>query len=173
LIKYPNDIRHCYCPAAILRHHTQKPETKVRFYDCYEEDIKNNQHVIPIDEKQFQHYVENRIEKEKSLCNQITVGLNSRTKTFMLGTIIDRIKNGHTYIIEWCDESKTEQQDEHLFGAFTRQIKHKKGNYVLAIDDNDKLYKPAKIKSISNDEKSLTVQFTNLNKNYDDNSSPR
>jgi hypothetical protein len=168
LIKYPNDSRHCFCPSVIRDHH--RSTTKVRFYDCYEVDLENNQYIIPINKNQFERYVKNRIEKEKSLRHCVTVGLNNETNTFMLGTIQDRVGNGHEYIIEWCNSRKNEQKDEHLFGAFKRHVQHNENDYVLAIDDNDKLYKPARIKSISNDRRSLRVQFTNLNQT---NSPPR
>ena len=84
LIKYPDDTRHCLCPSIILRH--DKKKTKVRFYDCFEkEDMDNNQIAIPITEQQFEWYTKIRIEKENSLVNQVTVGLNDQTNTFMLG----------------------------------------------------------------------------------------
>jgi hypothetical protein len=88
----------------------------------------------------------------------------------MLGEIKDRIGTGHQYKIEWSSGPGGEQKEEHLFGAFTRRDKHFQDGYVLALDDNDKIYKPARTISISNDGKTLTVQF--LNKN-EENSSPR
>ncbi|CAF0922263.1 unnamed protein product [Rotaria sordida] len=168
LIKYPKDSRQCYCPAVILRHLDYGTKTKVRFYDCYEEDLENDQYVIPIHEQQFERYTALRIEKEKSLINQVIVGLNEQneqTKTFMLGTIKTREGTGHLYKIQWCNERTSEQIDEHLFGAFSRRYKHRIDDYVLAIDNNDAIYKLAKVQSISNDRKNLKVQFINLNKN--------
>jgi len=170
LIKYPNDCRYCFCPCVILRHLHSKSKTTVRFYDCYEEDITNNEDVIPISEQQFERYSNFRIEKEKSLINQVIVGLNREKKSFMLGTIKDRRDTGHKYSIEWFDHSKTEEKEEHLFGAFVRRNKHYKNGYVLAMD-KDKIYKPAITKSILNDQEIL-VQFINLNENQE-NSSPR
>jgi hypothetical protein len=90
----------------------------------------------------------------------------------MLGTIKDRVGTGHQYLIEWYDKSENEQKEEHLFGAFTRRDKHTKDSYVLAIDENDNIYKPAKTKAISDDQKRLTVQFIDLNQNEED-ASPR
>ncbi|CAF3336880.1 unnamed protein product [Rotaria sp. Silwood1] len=166
LIKYPNDSRQCYCPSVILRH-LDHESTKVRFYDCYEKALDNSQYVIPINEHQFEHYTTLRINKENSLINRVIVGLNNEEKKFMLGTIKKRVGNGHQYSIEWCDENESEQSDEHLFGAFTQGDKHRIDDYVVAIDDNDAIYKLAKVQSISNDGKHLKVQFINLNTNDD------
>ncbi|CAF2744821.1 unnamed protein product [Rotaria sp. Silwood2] len=171
-IKYPNDSRQCYCPSVILHHLEHDSNTKVRFYDCYIEDLANNQFVIPINKQQFEHYSVLRIEKEKSLINQVIVGLNDEEKKFMLGTIKKRVGTGHRYLIEWCDTNKSKQSDEHLFGAFTQRNKHRINDYVLAIDDDDTIYKLAKVQSISNDGKNLKVQFINLNTN-NDNSLPK
>jgi hypothetical protein len=44
--------------------------------------------VIPINEQQFERYVRFRIEKENSFLHQAVVGLNNRTKSFMLGKTI-------------------------------------------------------------------------------------
>jgi hypothetical protein len=43
------------------------------------------QYVIPISETKFRQYIQARIEKEKALKNQVVVGLNENTHTFMLG----------------------------------------------------------------------------------------
>jgi hypothetical protein len=83
----------------------------------------------------------------------------------MLGTIKDRIKSGHQYVIEWFDGSENEQIEEHLFGSFTRRDRHRIDDYVLAMDKNDSLYKPAKMTLISDDRKTVTVQFIDLDKN--------
>jgi hypothetical protein len=173
LIKYPNDCRYCYCPSVILSHLHSESKTKVRFYDCYEKYITNNEDVIRISEQQFERYSHFRIEKEKSLINQVIVGLNElddEKKSFMLGTIKDRCDTGHEYLIEWFDHSENKQKEEHLFGAFVRRNKHYEDGYVLAMD-KDKIYKPARTKSILNDQEIL-VQFINLNENQE-NSSPR
>ncbi len=171
MVKYPNDCRDCYCPSVILHHLHREPQTKVRFYDCNEENISNDEYVIPINEPQFERYAQSRIEKEKSLINQVIVGFNDKKKSFMLGTIIDRVDTGHKYLIDWCDDSKSEQKEEHLFGAFVRRDRHYKNGYVLAMDNN-KIYKPAKTISISNNKQTLTVQFDDLH-SHARNSSPR
>lgn len=82
----------------------------------------------------------------------------------MLGTIIDRIGTGHLYIIEWFDGSRSQQKEEHLFGAFIRRNRHYLHAYVLAMDIDDKIYKPAQIISISNNGCTLHVQFFNRNR---------
>jgi hypothetical protein len=89
----------------------------------------------------------------------------------MLGAIKDRVGTGHQYLIEWFDRNENEQQEEHLFGAFTRRDKHWENSYVLAMDDNDNIYKPATTKTILN-EKRLQVEFINLNKS-EENLPPR
>ncbi|CAF3863314.1 unnamed protein product, partial [Adineta steineri] len=162
LIQYPDDCRNCFCPAVILHHDTAT--TKVRFYDCIpDKDMDNHQDIIPIKKEQFEQYVASRIGKEKSLENQPTVGLNPCTNTFMLGTIKKRVGNGHEYLIDWWNGCKNEQKDEFLFpGVFTQPDNHQVNNIVLAFDENDSLYKPAKIHSISNDRKNLQVKFINL-----------
>jgi hypothetical protein len=90
----------------------------------------------------------------------VVVGLNNDTQTYLLGTIKKRIKSGHDYLIRWCDETETQQTEEHLFGAFTRRNQHQLNDRVLAIDDEQYIYKPAKIIGHSNDWKMLTVRFT-------------
>ena len=85
--------------------------------------------------------------------------MNGNTETYMLGTILRRIGNGHQYEIEWYDRSKGEQSEEHLFGAFVRRDQPHVGNYALACDKDDQLYKFARIESISTTEKSLQVKF--------------
>ncbi len=89
------------------------------------------------------------------------VGLNNETKSFMLGTIKDRVGTGHQYLIEWFDKSISKQNEEHLFGAFNRRDQHRENAYVLAMDDQDNIYKPAKTISISDDRKHLKVRFLN------------
>ncbi|UJR25800.1 hypothetical protein I4U23_007150 [Adineta vaga] len=170
-IKYPDDARHCFCPAVIIRH--GKTTTKVRFYDCNEGDLDKYQDVIQITEEQFAHYSKLRIEKEISRVNEVTVAFNDDSKTFMLGTIKKRIGNGHQYLIEWYDHSRGEQTDEYLFTEiFTQPNKHIKGNYVLAMDENKSIYRLGKVISISPDRKTLTVEFTDA-RTKKDSSTPR
>lgn len=81
----------------------------------------------------------------------------------MLGTIKSRLENGHKYEIEWYNESQGEQEEEFLFGAFIRRNRHYEYANVLAIDDDDKIYKPAQIVSISNDKETVHVKYFNKN----------
>ncbi len=162
MVKYPDDCRHCYCPCVIRHHLPNKPETTVRFYDCHEVDLDNDQYVIPITEEQFARYVQCRICKENSLINQVIVGFNDERKAFMLGTIKERRDTGHRYLIKWFNGDENEQKEEHLFGAFIRRNEHRKDGYVLAIDDNDQIYKPAKTIKVSDDKKQLTIRYKNL-----------
>jgi hypothetical protein len=83
----------------------------------------------------------------------------------MLGTIIDRVEPGYKYIIQWCDETKSSQEEEHLFGAFRRRIEPQVDYFVLAIDDDQYIYKPAKVTVISRDRKTLTIRFLDSKKN--------
>ena len=102
--------------------HQKGSETNVRFYDCLEVDLDSETKVIPINERQFEHYSKLRIEKEISLLNQVTVAFSNKTNAFMLGkcikcslflfshqivsplgTIKKRTGLGHTYTIEWHD----------------------------------------------------------------------
>jgi len=156
----------------ILRHHRHESKTTVRFYDCYEEDLPNDQMVIKITEEQFKEYAETRIKKENLLINQVIVGFNPEKKSFMLGTVKERVDTGHRYSIEWSDGSLNKQKEEHLFGAFNRRNKHRRDYYVLAMDDSDEIYKPAKTISILNDQKRLEVEFINLDRT-EEHSSPR
>jgi hypothetical protein len=83
----------------------------------------------------------------------------------MLGTIIERIESGHKYIVHWCDETKSEQTEEHLFGAFTKRNQHQMNNRVLAIDREQYIYKPAIVIGHSKDWKMLTVRYTDPEEN--------
>jgi hypothetical protein len=89
----------------------------------------------------------------------VIVGLNDQTQTFMLGTLIKRVESGHEYIIRWCDETESKQEEEHLFGAFTRCIQHRLDDLVLAMDNEECIYKPAQVTRISNIHQTLTVRF--------------
>jgi len=83
----------------------------------------------------------------------------------MLGTIIDRLESGHEYIIKWCDETKSSQQEEDLFGAFRRRIEPQVDYFVLAMDDDQCIYKIAKVTVISRDRKTLTIRFLDPKEN--------
>ena len=131
----------------------------IRFYDCVDEKRENEESVIPINEAQFEFYANFRIDFEKKLVGQTIVGLNDIAKKFMLGTITNRTESGHKYLIKWCDNCERAQEEEHLFGAFS-YIEHRDvGDYVLALDDNQSIYKPAKITGISDGGNKLTVKF--------------
>ena len=73
---------------------------------------------------------------------------------------MDRMESGHDYLIRWCDGKESEQSEQHLFGAFTQPNPHQLGDRVLAIDNEQYIYKPAKIIGISDDGNTLTVRFT-------------
>ncbi|CAF1439450.1 unnamed protein product [Rotaria magnacalcarata] len=163
LAKYPNDSRQFWCPAVVLRHMANESKTQVRFYDCLVVNITHETYVIPITEQQFEIYSTLRIAKENSLVNHVIVGLNNTKKAFMLGTIQRRVGNGHRYSIEWCCASVSEQTDEHLLGAFTRRNKHRIGDYVLAIDSVEGIYKLAEVLSITDDRKNVKVKFIDPN----------
>jgi hypothetical protein len=82
----------------------------------------------------------------------------------MLGTIIDRLESGHEYTIKWCDETKSSQEEEDLFGAFRRRIEPQVDYFVLAMDNDQCIYKPAKVTMISEDRKTLTIRFLDSKK---------
>ncbi len=90
----------------------------------------------------------------------MVVGLQNESQTYLLGKITRRINSGHEYLIHWCDNTETQQMEEHLFGAFTQPNRHELGDRVLALDNEQCIYKPAKIIGHSNDWKMLTVQYT-------------
>ncbi|CAF3829504.1 unnamed protein product [Rotaria magnacalcarata] len=159
LIEYPKNGRNCWKPAAILPSDDKETQKSVRFYDGMDVAISNSKHVIPIDRNKFQEYAQYRIDFEKSLIGQVIVGLNQEEKKFMLGTVIDRVAHGHTYTIQWCDKNQSEQDEEYLYGAFTRSIRHQINDTVLAMDDNQCLYKLARVIHILRDKKKLIVRF--------------
>ena len=72
---------------------------------------------------------------------------------------MERITNGHTYQIQWCDGTTSEQEEAHLFGKFSQVGSPAVGHYVLALDSNEMIYRPAVVKNISFDSKTATVQF--------------
>lgn len=88
MVKYPNDSRGYLCPATIIDQIPDQQKTKVRFHNCHEADINNNEIVIPIKEKQFAQYVQLRIDKELSLIDKVAVGFNKNKGAFMLGKMI-------------------------------------------------------------------------------------
>ncbi|CAF4979898.1 unnamed protein product, partial [Rotaria sp. Silwood1] len=165
LVEYREHLPDCWKPAVILPSDNEKETRQVRFYDCMIKDISNNEMVIPISEKTFENYTKHRIEYEKALIDHVIVGLNSPEKIFMLGTIIKRVGYGHTYIIQWCDEKKSEQEEEYLFGAFTTPIQCQPNDYVLAMDNDQYIYKLALVITKSNDQKTLTVRFIDSKEN--------
>ncbi|CAF3780229.1 unnamed protein product [Rotaria sordida] len=165
LIQYPKHFPYCWKPAVIRDSDNETTKTHVRFYDCMDREISNNENVIKIDEKDFENYSTRRIKFEISLLDKVIVGFNPKEKVFMLGTIIERVGYGHTYIIRWCDESESREEEEYLFGAFTRSIQHELNDSVLALDNDQYIYKLAKVISISDDKKTLTIRFTDPKEN--------
>ena len=121
--------------------------------------ISFNESVIPITNEKFENYARLRIEYEKTLVNQTVVGLNNDKKVFMLGTISDRVGYGHTYIVQWHDETESQQEEEHLFRSITKPMQHRLNGFVLATDNEQYIYKPGRIITISDDRQTLTVRF--------------
>lgn len=160
MIEYPKDSRQCWSPAAILAHITDQSQVHVRFYDGIDQYYSYTTHAIEINESKFSEYATKRIEFERNLRGQAIVGRNDETKTYLLGTIADRIESGHKYIIHWCDESTSTQTEEHLFGALIRRNRCLINDQVLALDEDQYIYKSATILSQSDDGKMLTVRFT-------------
>ena len=160
MIEYPKDSRQCWSPAAILGHLTDQFQVHVRFYDGIDEYYPYTTLAIEINEGKFREYATKRIEFERNLRGQAIVGRNDDTKTYLLGTIVDRIESGHKYIIHWCDERTSNQTEEHLFGALIRRNRCQIKDQVLALDEDQYIYKPATILAQSDDGKTLTVRFT-------------
>jgi hypothetical protein len=131
----------------------------VRFYDCTEENRSNNHSAIPITPQQFEDYAKFRIKFENNLVGKVIVGLNDQARKFMLGEIKNRTPCGHKHMIHWCDKKESIQKEEHLFGEFKSDIRHALNDFVLAIDNDQYLYKPAKIINLSKDRKTLTIEF--------------
>ena len=77
----------------------------------------------------------------------------------MLGTVVERIGNGHEYRIEWCDGTVGQENDEHLFAPRTADVQFNVNQYVLTIDNEEKIYRLAQIISISKDPPMLTVRL--------------
>lgn len=148
-----------WIPAAIANHNRSKDKTNVAFYNCVIESLPNDDMIIPITAEQFQRYTSNRIEIEKKLVGKTIVGFNCEEKLFMLGTVVERIGNGHEYRIEWCDGTVGQQSDEHLFAPRTVDIQFNINQYVLTIDNEEKIYRLAQIISISKDQATLTVRL--------------
>lgn len=159
MIEYPKDSRHCWSPAVILAHISDKSETHVRFYDGIDQYLSNHTDAIEISEDKFSLYSTKRIQFEQNLRDQAIVGLNNHTKTYLLGTIIDRIESGHKYIIRWCNEQQDTQTEDHLFGTLMRRNLCQINDRVLALDDDQYIYLPATIIDQSKDGKTLTVRF--------------
>ncbi len=135
----------------------------VRFYDGIDQMLSENEYSILITEDKFKEYATERIKFEKTRPNQVIVGLNRKTQTYLLGIIIKRIESGHEYIIDWCDKTESNQSEEHLFGAFTRRNQHQINDRVLAFDNQQCIYKSAVVINHLNDGKMLTVRFTDPN----------
>lgn len=70
-----------------------------------------------------------------------------------------RTQSGHRYLIEWCDKTKSEQEEEHLFGAFTRMLPFRRGGYVLALEEGEDIYRPGRIQGVYDEQKMLVVQY--------------
>jgi hypothetical protein len=87
LIKHPEDCRSRWWPAVILS--CESPKAKVRFYDCCDYDLNDDQMIIPITERQFKTFASDRIDKENAMVGQVIVGLNNDAKknVFMLGKL--------------------------------------------------------------------------------------
>ncbi|CAF1178470.1 unnamed protein product, partial [Didymodactylos carnosus] len=148
-----------WAPGVLIPNRTtkeNKDEITVRFYDCkvVQMDMKAKE-VIKIPEKKFEQYVDCIIQKEKSIVHQVVVGRKGETKTYMLGTVKERVEDGHHYRIEWYDGTEDIRDISQLYGAFTRQGTFQNKDKVLALDETE--YKPATI--IQVDKKSLSVQF--------------
>lgn len=124
-----------------------------------DKNISNKIEAIEIDGEKFEEYAKARIKFEKKLVGQVIVGLNHVTNTYSLGEIIDRVKYGHEYMIRWCDDTESKQEEQHLFGSFTRRNHHHKNDLVLAMDDEEYVYKPAHVIKHLNKEKQLLVRF--------------
>ena len=163
MIEYPQDSRRCWSPVAILAHIPDKAQIHVRFYDGIDDYISHNTDAIEINENKFSEYASRRIEFEQKLRGQAIVGLDEETQTYLLGTIIDRIASGHKYLIRWCNGKENTQTEDHLFGTLIRRNRCDINDRVLALDDDQYIYKPATIIKRFDDEKTLTVRFADSN----------
>lgn len=146
-------------PAVILDRDDTTSKTRVRFYDGQDFDQSGTVRAIPINKNKFATYADSRIKFENSLIGQSVVGFNTNMKKFMLGTIIKRVDYGHTYKIKWCDDNTDELEEGRIFGAFQQPVQHERDDFVLAMDDDQTIYKLAQVITHSSDHKTLTVHF--------------
>ena len=75
----------------------------------------------------------------------------------------ERTRLGHDYLIKWCDGSTSEQKEEHLFVAFSHRSPLRPDVYLLALDDAEEIYRPARIRKVSDDEKTLCIEYRQRN----------
>jgi hypothetical protein len=91
--------------------------------------------------------------------------VRKRTLDECSGTVEKRTRCGHHYDIKWCDSSDnsddsiSEQEEGFLFGAFSRTLPFRRGGYVLALEEADKIYKPARIQGVYDEQKMLRIQY--------------
>lgn len=159
LIEDVRSFQRQWIPAAIVNHDRSNGKTNVNFYNCVIESLSNNNMIIPINTEQFERYSTNRIKIEKKIVGKAIVGFNRKEKMFMLGTVDERIGNGHEYQIKWCNGEIGQEDDEHLFAPPTANVQFDVNQYVLTIDVEEKIYRLGQIISISNDRTTLTVRL--------------
>jgi len=141
---------------------------QIRFYNCYDDSPSQSSRAIEITKDKFEKYSTLRIDFETQLLNQTIVGLNSWTNSYLLGTIVDRTDIPHEYIINWCypnedvkePEDACKQTEEHLFGAHAWYNQLQVGDYVLAVDEQSYVYKPARVIELINGNQ-VNIRFLN------------
>ena len=131
----------------------------MNYYSCEIESLSNGELIIPIKQEQFERYAANRIEIETKLVGEPIVGLNRDENVFMLGTVRERIDNGQQYRIDWCNGKTGKQSDEHLFAPRDANIRYEPNQYVLALDNEETIYRLGRVLSVSDDQTRLTVRL--------------
>ncbi|PIK59277.1 putative von Willebrand factor A domain-containing protein 3B [Apostichopus japonicus] len=78
--------------------------------------------------------------------------------SYALGTVVERLKRGNFYNIEWADGHLSRQHSQHIFGAFSRRQRMALGDHVLAMNNFSSLtYLPGEIMEVNGNK--LVVQF--------------
>lgn len=76
----------------------------------------------------------------------------------LIGTVVERLKRGNFYNIEWADGHLSRQHSQHIFGAFSRRQRMALGDHVLAMNNFSSLtYLPGEIMEVNGNK--LVVQF--------------
>jgi hypothetical protein len=94
------------------------------------------------------------------LVNQKVIGFHPHKCTFMLGTVTSRIKHGYIYLIEWTDQSVTEEIGQHLLTKKMISNQHEINNKTVAYDSCSNAYVLGVIKCAEKSNNFLEIEPT-------------